>query len=93
MLTCAVSEPARLISRIAASVNKAGMDKLGKSGLILGQKAWDGLGQVGREQVCVLKAQVVVKGAVEDHVCLVLNGGGSALQTGAMGAGGLGGCR
>jgi hypothetical protein len=46
---------------------------------------------VGGEQVCVLEAQVVIDGAVESHVGVVLDGRGGTLEAGALGKGGPGG--
>ncbi len=36
--------------------------------LILIQKAWNGMGQLGWEEICVLKAQIIIDGAMENHV-------------------------
>ena len=57
------------------------------------QKAWNVFRQIGGEEVCVLKTQTVVNGAVENHVGLVLYGGGATLQAGAHVAGGPDGLR
>ena len=47
---------------------------------------------MGGEEICVLKAQMVIDRAVENHVGLVLNsGGGSTHQAGALMAWGLDG--
>ena len=56
-------------------------------------KAWDVFRQVGGEQLCVLKTQAVVYGAVENHVGFVLYGGGGTLQASAHVAGGPDGLR
>ena len=52
------------------------MDKCSNSVLILGQKAWNGHGRIVGEEICVLEAQIRIKGAVENHVGLVFNGMG-----------------
>lgn len=60
-----------LILRIKAPCGVAGMNKCSYSSRVLGQKANYGWGHVWQEQICVLKAQMIVDGAFEDLVKLV----------------------
>ena len=49
------------------------------------------MGQLGWEEVCVLKAQIIIDGAMVNNVGLILNVGRCAQQTCALMAGGLDG--
>ena len=47
------------------------------------------MGHVWRKEVCVLKAQIIVDGALENHVGLIFNASGCTLEACAFMAGGL----
>lgn len=65
------------------------MNECGNLVLVLGQKAGYGMGRVRREQICVLKAQIVKDGAVENHVKLIINARRRTSEACAFMAGGL----
>ncbi len=67
------------------------MDECGNSFLVLVQKAVCGFRQVCGEEVSVLKTQILIDGAMENHVRLIFNVGGSTLKACAFMARGL--CR
>ena len=74
-----------------ATYDMAVVYESGDSVLILRQKAGNGLGQLGWEEVCELKTQIIIDGAMINHVKLILNMGRCAQQASALMAGGLDG--